>query len=817
MDTQLAQMFALTCYANAALRGQANNRFFPDNSTCTSCESISFMAGLPKQGAEPLFTTIALNPDQWFESIARHGGLGLRLRRPGQNPQNLSDLMTAGFGGGRGWSIEVLRKDETSEFWTGKWEMGNRNAPDGRIWRVTYGLLDLSPTAPADFGDMDELIGDFRLTLNHIRAFAAKQSCGFTQSFDAALSALNDLKEDLGSLADLAPPGALNTNALALLNAANAAWVFGGMNSWNDLGFNDAAVQAEYEDLTDRLFAVVNKTLEAAASSSYSPWPIKEVPPAPQPVQQPAAPIAPPRMTLQALKSLADMLEFGMWNNQQLQLLFDTLDEDPQTLLPDGLAFIQQVAFHLTKNGRAPFARRALLASLRWSMLGDWSYAANLGEDVKWVLKQEGRELSNEEILQMAVDRDYGKESSTVIRFDASHIYPDDSARAAKSVGIAAGVTVKMPLTTFSGFLKQHDSRSLNPAGAALMKEAFTRFGGEVISPQAEIQEAERLIEIGVKLPPAALAQIAALRQMLDAGVTVDIRTHRRYAGGDGRLPRGCYATLCHDAQGNDQGTLNREMMEYTHPCYPGAVLVGDSSDEAMNSLLGHPVVVKSGYCALYVLVIPPEDPDQLKVFNAVYAETRRLNGADGPLAVALETKVEHRVIDRVIDLRLPETQQWFFALFQYGDGVHLAKPNGGNIHDFVDMLPTLMHPELGGCQVTHAIGSWMRTNRVNALIYPSARSNVALYVVGGELRGSDGWNLIDYRQAAGMASAEMVIDNDPWCTFAEISQQFGGAERQVVRIAQGKESAGSWKTFGFSNRCDALYEAVVRSRAPGN
>ena len=50
----------------------------------------------------------------------------------------------------------------------------------------------------------------------------------------------------------------------------------------------------------------------------------------------------------------------------------------------------------------------------------------------------------------------------------------------------------------------------------------------------------------------------------------MNIRRHRRYAGGDGLLPRGCYASVCKDATGNDSGTLSRECMAYVDPRVPG-------------------------------------------------------------------------------------------------------------------------------------------------------------------------------------------------------------------------------------------------------
>ena len=54
----------------------------------------------------------------------------------------------------------------------------------------------------------------------------------------------------------------------------------------------------------------------------------------------------------------------------------------------------------------------------------------------------------------------------------------------------------------------------------------------------------------------------------------------------------------------------------------------------------------------------------------------------------------------------------------------------------------------------------------INALVYPSARSDVAVSIHEGELASLRGWNLLDYRATADIASTELVTDEDPWHDF---------------------------------------------------
>jgi len=78
------------------------------------------------------------------------------------------------------------------------------------------------------------------------------------------------------------------------------------------------------------------------------------------------------KMTANDLGTLNRMLEMGMWDNQQVQALLDTLDSEPSVLLPHAMNLVAWAAFLLTKVGRDPFALRILLACLAWSMRRDW-------------------------------------------------------------------------------------------------------------------------------------------------------------------------------------------------------------------------------------------------------------------------------------------------------------------------------------------------------------------------------------------------------------------------------------------------------------
>jgi hypothetical protein len=53
-----------------------------------------------------------------------------------------------------------------------------------------------------------------------------------------------------------------------MLDAAQSAWVFGGMGSWNDMSF-DGEEQREYEEVSEQLFTAVNNAICVATNESF--------------------------------------------------------------------------------------------------------------------------------------------------------------------------------------------------------------------------------------------------------------------------------------------------------------------------------------------------------------------------------------------------------------------------------------------------------------------------------------------------------------------------------------------------------------------
>jgi len=269
MNGPIAQLVALTCHANSFLAGAAGPwKFFPDNSTCKFCDRISFVEVKKSLLGKTSERTLAENPDAWFSYLLGRKASGVRIIRQSRNDPRISDRMSAGFvGGGGQWMLGVSCPTAT-DYWIARWEVWNQNAPEQRIWRVTYGLVARDQAPPAAAPNKSDVLTAFESALIRIHAFSSKNNCGgFTECFARALQSLSERTAIHGYHKDLYCPGSLSRSSEAMLDAAQSAWVFGGMGSWNDMGF-DGEEGREYEEASEGLFVAINNAICAAANES---------------------------------------------------------------------------------------------------------------------------------------------------------------------------------------------------------------------------------------------------------------------------------------------------------------------------------------------------------------------------------------------------------------------------------------------------------------------------------------------------------------------------------------------------------------------
>ena len=110
------------------------------------------------------------------------------------------------------------------------------------------------------------------------RDFATRQEMlvPWVVSFDRALEALRSktpeaVGSEIGMYArPIVAVGALDLPARRLFAAAQRAWVFGAMGSWNDVSFKDVALKTRYDKITTMLHEAVVQALIGAVNASDS-------------------------------------------------------------------------------------------------------------------------------------------------------------------------------------------------------------------------------------------------------------------------------------------------------------------------------------------------------------------------------------------------------------------------------------------------------------------------------------------------------------------------------------------------------------------
>lgn len=268
MNGAVAQVIALALHGNAALLRGHSADFLEQNSTAQFCQSIQFMRtertwfGLRKR-------QIALpTPDDWFADLRARRARGIGVRWIGGTGAGVPDRLLAGFvGRGGTWILQVQLSDHAFERWLDRWLTdGASGRMDRRIWRVAYRRADVGRAA-LPVVELAAARARLVRALTEIHAFASRVDAKpFTERFEKALAALAGQPKGEPYHRDLFPPGQVSAPTAAMIHAAQHAWVFGAMGSWNDLCFSGAD-GAEYGRVSEGLFQALTQFIPAVVGA----------------------------------------------------------------------------------------------------------------------------------------------------------------------------------------------------------------------------------------------------------------------------------------------------------------------------------------------------------------------------------------------------------------------------------------------------------------------------------------------------------------------------------------------------------------------
>lgn len=266
MTGTVAQQLSLISYGNQFLTtGQLPANYYPANPAFKFCNAVDF---LYVQGDTA--TPAAPDPAAWFEQLREQGcrRLWLCYQPPGANQLNTPAHMLAGFvGGGGTWMLEAGYGIQ-ADYWAERWQVTQQNDPDQRIWHVSYGRTSHQRPPTRQQPALAAAAAELRQALADTAEFASREQLGnWVEVFQKAVRVLDGQQGPPPFYDQLLAAGTHSPAAVQLVFAASQAWVFGGMGSWNDLGFADEAASQQYGALSAALYDKVVQALVSGINS----------------------------------------------------------------------------------------------------------------------------------------------------------------------------------------------------------------------------------------------------------------------------------------------------------------------------------------------------------------------------------------------------------------------------------------------------------------------------------------------------------------------------------------------------------------------
>lgn len=262
MNTEIAQVVALTTYANTYLSGRSLS-FTLNHVSATFCKRIEFIE-IPMKSKFEDHAVIADSPNAWFDYLKRTRSERVRLHYAHSKEQDIADHIGAAFAGGGGrWLIEVMH-GETSDIWEPLWRV--TKGTGDRIWEVYYVLLarDWNPIDQASLS-IEAARTQLYQALTDITAFAENHEDTLDWS-KVFLTARDWLDRNEPIIPSNLSPDHPSEQAEQLIAAVFHGWVFGGMGSLNDIVFRGED-QVQYDKVSEALYEALCQSMVAVANN----------------------------------------------------------------------------------------------------------------------------------------------------------------------------------------------------------------------------------------------------------------------------------------------------------------------------------------------------------------------------------------------------------------------------------------------------------------------------------------------------------------------------------------------------------------------
>ena len=267
MNGELAQIIALVAHGNLFLRGGETAKIdLSANSTFQYVSSIKFArykSNQDKQGE-----VIANSVSDWFTFLRSNKVTRLWNIAFGWQRQDMPEYMADAFAGGIPRAIQAdLPKG--FELWYPQWKTGGQKQTP---WLIEYRSLMFPNSHAMPTLTLSAVKEHLRYAILRAKNFSERSdvnALSWASWFAKSLDFLDSPDPKVSFHPDLLPDTGFSLEARQILASDARAYVFGGMGSWNDMGFEQAETQKEYEKVTKELYEAIKLSI-IMASNSFS-------------------------------------------------------------------------------------------------------------------------------------------------------------------------------------------------------------------------------------------------------------------------------------------------------------------------------------------------------------------------------------------------------------------------------------------------------------------------------------------------------------------------------------------------------------------
>jgi len=266
MNGELAQIISLVTHGNLFLDG--GNVDLSANSSFQYTSLVKFArykSNQDKQGAE-----IAGSVSEWFSflhsnKVTRLWNIAFSWKRK-DFPEHVADAFSGGV-------TRAIQADLPNgfELWYPLWKTGGQDK--NKPWIVEYRGLLLANSHVLPVEKMSVVKNQLRQAVSQAEIFAQRPDVNasyWADFFTKSLELLDSSSPTTPIHPDMIPTCGFTLEARQVLASAVQSYVFGGMGSWNDMGFEEPEVNEEYGRITKELYEAVKFATTMASNSFVS-------------------------------------------------------------------------------------------------------------------------------------------------------------------------------------------------------------------------------------------------------------------------------------------------------------------------------------------------------------------------------------------------------------------------------------------------------------------------------------------------------------------------------------------------------------------